>query len=669
MFNEFSAHENAFQEWVKGGYPNAKRETLDYIQHLSDPEDDSKPREGTLWAHQWDAFLRVIYAYEIAQESLTQPDGVLVNVVTGGGKTAIIAALIAWLRIAHDIGKFVMICPNLIVRDRLEDDFQDGKVFVDRDLIPKDAIVTKDDFALTVLGSDRPGGLANLLGASVILGNIHQFYTSNASGQANMAALMNGPEFALFNDEAHNSPAPEWEDALDSMRPNMRLRVDTTATPDRADGKTPDSRMIYEYHIQDALADRLVKTPVVYQPSIETVELTYTDAMTGQTRGVEEIDWADVDRRGINATQWVTDDKPMQQQMSIALQRLKEQERRAKGRYQPILFVVTINKLEAQRAADTLNKYFNTKTLLVTEESSDAERRQATELGKAKIGSNSYKAIVSVLLLREGWDVPEVGVVLLLRKFGSRVYGQQVIGRGLRRVRSRGIREEEQQICAVVDHPKLEHQWLWDIFSSKIRENVGIDDRFDEEEDLPAPPPRQELNKPQNLIEIPEELKSADVGKFVVNTAQQVAEPLANWRDVLDSITYSADIIEIVDVEIVGVEKQELVGNGFTTLESAPKDVNGDIPIAREDLEQAVKDELLNMSERLLEHAGLTTHFKGKIYSILLRHARTKFLGGASLGMAEEQQVKAAYRRLPQVYEQFVNKPGLIEGMVKYGDK
>ena len=79
---------------------------------------------------------------------------------------------------------------------------------------------------------------------------------------------------------------------------------------------------------------------------------------------------ADVDRRGINATQWVTDDKPMQQQMSIARKRLKEQERRANGRYQPILFVVAISKYEAQRAATTLNNRFKIKTLLVTEDSS-----------------------------------------------------------------------------------------------------------------------------------------------------------------------------------------------------------------------------------------------------------------------------------------------------------
>ena len=148
MFNEFSQYEDDFQQWVKDGYPDAKPETVGYIRHLSDPADDTKPRDGTLWAHQWDSFLRAIYAYEIKPDELAKPDGVLLNIVTGGGKTAIIAALIAWLRIAHDIHKFVMLCPNLIVRDRLEDDFENGKVFDDRDLIPQDAIVSKDDFAL-----------------------------------------------------------------------------------------------------------------------------------------------------------------------------------------------------------------------------------------------------------------------------------------------------------------------------------------------------------------------------------------------------------------------------------------------------------------------------------------------------------------------------------------
>ncbi len=667
MINEFTPYEDDYQEWRWDGCPEVKAETQDYLRHLSDPEDDAQPRAGALWPHQWDSLLRVIYAHEIRRRELAEPDGTLLNVVTGGGKTAIIAALMVWLRLAHDVNKFVLLCPNLIVRDRLEHDFQQGKVFVERDLIPPGAIVNKDDFALTTLGGDRPGGWASLLGASVILGNIHQFYGSSASGQSNLSALLNGPQFALFNDEAHNSPAPEWERTLERMRPQTVLRVDTTATPDRADGQTPDSRMIYEYLIQDALSDRLVKTPVVYQPSIATVELTYTDARTGETRAIEQIDWAEVDRLGINATQWVTDDKPMQQQMAIALQRLREQERRAKGRYQPILFVVAVCKLDAEKAAKTLNDYFKVKTLLITEDSSDAERRQAADLGRAQRSQQPYKAVVSVLMLREGWDVPEVGVILLLRKFGSRVYGQQVIGRGLRRVRSHGILDAEQQICAVVDHPKLEHGWLWEIFNSKVRTEVGVDEEFDEQEDLPDPPPRQELNKPQNLIDLPEPTGDAD-DDFIICTAGP-AEPLGNWREVLEGMEYPSQTVTITDQDITGVERRALTGDGWLDTETAPAfDGGAAVAVAPEDLADAVKEEMLAAAERLLAHAGHTAQFKGHIYNVLLGHIRMKFLDGASLGLAEPHHLDAARRMLPEAERRIKEIPGLIEGMVQYAN-
>lgn len=669
MFNEFSRHEDAFQQWVKGGYPGTKSETVDYLRHLSDPEDDTHAREGTLWPHQWDSLLRVIYAYEIERDALAKPNGLLLNVVTGGGKTAIIAAIMAWLRLAHEVNTFVLLCPNLIVRDRLEEDFQDGKVFADRNLLPPNAIAAKDDFALSTLGSDRPKGWANLLGASVILGNIHQFYPSNDSGRRNLAELMNRPDFVIFNDEAHNSPAPEWDATLDRMRPKTLLRLDTTATPDRADGKSPDSRMVYEYLIQDALADRLVKTPVVYQPNIKTVQLTYTDSRTGETRHVEEIDWAEVDRLGINATQWVTDDRPMQQQMGIALRRLEEQERRAKGRYQPVLFVVAVCKADAEKAAKTLAQRFKVKTLLVTEDSSDEERRKATELGRAQRGHSPYKAVVSVLMLREGWDVPEVGVILLLRKFGSRVYGQQVIGRGLRRVRRADIREEEQQICAVVDHSKLEHKWLWDIFGSPIRKDVGLDDTFDETEDLPDPPPRQELDKPENLIDVPAPSGDTD-GEFDIQVEASPPEPLKNWREVLEGIAYPSQTIEITAQHITSVDGHELTGEGWVMREThVPYGETAPVAVSAEATADAVKDELLEIAERLLEKAGHSSQFKGRVYSILLEHVRTKFLDGASLRLAEQHHLEAARRTLPKVEEQVGGVSGLVEGIVKYGDQ
>lgn len=674
MFNQFARHEQVFADWRRDGYPGVKPETFQYIDFLSDPDNDQAPREGTLWPHQWEAFLRVIYSYEILGKTEIGERGLLLNVVTGGGKTAAIAALIAWLRVAHQVQKFVLLCPNLIVRDRLEEDFEGGKVFRDRDLLPNWGTARPEDFPLTTLGTGKSAGWASLLSADVVLGNIHQFYQSNKSGQSNLSALMNGPEFALFNDEAHNSPAEEYDATLRRMMEKVLLRVDTTATPDRADGKTPDSDMVYEYGVGDALADGMIKTPVVYQPDIKTVQLTYTDAKTGERRRVEEIDWEEVDRLGLSATQWVTDDEPMRQQMAIALRRLEEQERRAKRRYQPILFVIAVCKADAEKATQTLNKFFKVKTLLVTEDSHEADRQKARELGREQKTVNPYTAVVSVLMLREGWDVPEVGVILLLRKFSSKVYGQQVVGRGLRRVRGKGIAPDEPQICSIVDHPKLEHQWLWDIFGSKIRRDVKLDELFDETEDLPKPPAKQELINPENVIDVPKPDPSlAGVGEFDLGDFQEPPEPVKTWQKALADLRYDPTVVEITKVNIAGVIGKELAGKRWTTVKSAPETPEGagveEVEVSDDMLRDAIKESVLQMAEEMTIETGYATGFKSEVYSALMGHIREKFLNRTSLGLSESAELLFAWKMLPQVKRNVSAVPGLIAGIIEYGHK
>ncbi|MGB2694565.1 MAG: DEAD/DEAH box helicase family protein [Dehalococcoidia bacterium] len=671
MYNEFARHEEAFAVWRSEGFAGVKPETYRYIDFLTAPDNDQAPRDGTLWPHQWGSFLRVIYCYESLGKQDIGEHGLLLNVVTGGGKTAIIAALIAWLRIAHDIQKFLLLCPNLIVRDRLEEDFEKGRVFKDRDLLPDWGHARPEDFALTTLGSGKDGGWASFLGASIVLGNIHQFYQSNKTGQSNVSALMNGPDLALFNDEAHNSPAEEYDATLKRIESKLVLRVDTTATPDRADGKTPDSDMIYEYGVTDALHEGIIKTPVVYQPDIRTVELTYTDARTGETRRVEEIDWEEIDRKGITATQWVTDDEPMRQQMAIALKRIQEQETRAKGRYQPILFVIAVSKADAEKAAKTLNNIFKVRTLLVTEDSDEDDRRKARELGREQKTKSPYRAVVSVLMLREGWDVPEVGVILLLRKFSSKVYGQQVIGRGLRRVRRKGVGPDEPQICAVVDHPKLEHHWLWEMFGSKVRQNVGIDQEFNESEDLPEPPARQEILRPNLIVEVPDEIPGlVDDGEFEVGEIDEPAEPIENWREVLAAFEYDSLAVEITRVDIDAVLGKELAGAGWKTFHSAP-DVPAvaEAPVAEltdEVIAEAVKGTVLEMAEELTVQAGYAAGFKSEVYSALMQHIREKFMDGASLGLADRKALYFAWKMLPQVRQKVAAKGGLVAGIIEY---
>lgn len=197
MFNSFISFEGEFETWVRDGYPGVTKESYDYIRFLTSPEDDREPRTGTLWPHQWDAFLRAVYVREILKprgEKVGQ-NGILLNIVTGGGKTAIIGALMAYFRICHNVSRFLVLCPNLIVRDRLESDFRNGRVFKDRDLLPRWSSARPEDFHLQVLGGGQSVGMAGMLGASVVLSNIHQFYTGTQGGQQRFAAVMNGPEF------------------------------------------------------------------------------------------------------------------------------------------------------------------------------------------------------------------------------------------------------------------------------------------------------------------------------------------------------------------------------------------------------------------------------------------------------------------------------------------
>lgn len=664
MRNEFLNYEDDFQFWVESGFFGARDTTLDYLKFLADEDDYRRPKPGGLWPHQWDSLLRVIYSREVAPRSLWE-DGVLLNIVTGGGKTALIAATMVWLRLSHDVQRFLILCPNLIVRDRLDTDFLAGKVFVDRNLIPPASIVSHNDFALTTLGGESNSLPADLFGSNVVLANIHQFYLNSQTGQRNFWAFLqaNQTPFAIFNDEAHNTPAPQYDRTLREFREHASyaFRLDTTATPERADDTPLDSRMVYEFDIPAALNARVIAQPVVYQPDIASVELTYTDPDTGEHRRVEEIDWDEVDRAGLNATQWVTDSEPMSQQISIALNRLDEAKRMADGRYQPILFVVAVSKQDARNAAQMLKQQFRLRTLIVTEDEDEEARKEAAAIGQ----SGRYDAVVSVAMLREGWDVPEVSVILLLRKFGSRVYGPQVVGRGLRRVRRPGMDEDEPQICAVVDHPKLEHEWLWELLRARVRSEVGIDEKFDETEERGEPPPSQKVVNPEMLITIPE--PEDELIETPVPPVRPASKgPARDWMKLLEGFEYEA--VEITHVELSGVISRELGEDGWENFKSAPAE-HGGIEIAKlsvEELRENLRDWLSRTAEQAVEVAGFGRQQRRHVQNGLRQYLSEHFLDGESISYADEGALRKATRSLNQLEMQLMRRTDIIGGMIEY---
>lgn len=585
------------------------------------------------------------------------------------------------------------------MRDRLEDDLADAKVFREFEFLPPGTEHYTNELGLHILeaGASPQGILDN----GIVLGNIHQLYQSNISGQRNLAYIMNYVEqLAVFNDEAHNTPAPEYDSTLFALSPKCKFRLDTTATPDRADGKAPDTKMIFEYGIADAQSEvpPIIKSVVVYQPKLSSVQLTYTNPDTGERRTVDEMDDEfEKIEKGLSATQWVTDPDPMRKQIAIALERLDEQKRRAAsighGAYNPVLFVVAICIKDAKAAADMLSLSkekggFGVNTVVVTEESTEEERLLAGVIGKKdkaleetrknlerKVDlskarelieqGSKLEAIVSVLMLREGWDLPAVSVILLLRKFSSRVYGQQVVGRGLR-LNIRG--DDAQEFCAIADHEKLGHQWLWDIVGAKIKRDVDQGDLFGLEDDLPPKRKPQVVVNPDKIIEMPPPVEEEEADFSDLDELEVAEADYPNWEAVLESFEYGLDV-EISKVEIASVEGKKLEKGSFVEIVDGPAVLSRnktEQQLTHDELVDQLKHTVRDVASSLLADEGVGSHELGYFYGVLMDHVRSKLLNGSSAGAAADNLLRHALNHRHTIAANFQQKPGLVASIINH---
>jgi type III restriction enzyme len=175
--------------------------------------------------------------------------------------------------------------------------------------------------------------------------------------------------------------------------------------------------------------------------------------------------------------------------------------------------------------------------------------------------ANPYNVVVSVMMLKEGWDVRNVKVIVPLRPCDSRTLTEQTLGRGLRKMHAPILDDEgaatiTNEELYVIEHPSFKA--VLDQIRDIIEEGTGED------------PPREYV--PILQREDPAEREAFDVRlpRFEGLTQQQVdwrksfdvnklppLKPKQPWRD------------EIADAEINtflkhALENQELAGQSFT---------------------------------------------------------------------------------------------------------
>src|SRR6266536_3308550 len=454
------------KEWREGGYKGVTDTTrilLNYWFHT-----DHRLASGRKFAYysfQREAFETLVYLYEVAQirrhkdlvESfaprtdlrLLQYDEFpryCVKMATGSGKTKVMSLAIAWqffnavVEARDDFAKaFLLIAPNVIVFERLRTDFEGGRIFRADPIVPPELEIFWRDFQCYMRGE---GERASSLGV-LYLTNVQQFYERQKNGSdepEEMTAVLGrmppalkqvaedfdkrivnrGGPVVVLNDEAHHThdEESEWNKTIRGLHTAvsgaLAAQMDFTATPRHSKGQL-FSWTVYDYPLKQAIIDNVVKRP-----------------LKGIAQGITEA------RSDVASTRY-------EAYLAAGVERWKEyREQLAPLGKKPVLFVMMNDTEEADDVGDWLRKKYPSefggeKLLIIhTDKSGEVSKKMLNEareiVRNVDDPQNPVSCIVSVLMLREGWAVQSVTVIVGLRPYTSKanILPEQTVGRGLR---------------------------------------------------------------------------------------------------------------------------------------------------------------------------------------------------------------------------------------------
>ena len=390
----------------------------------------------------------------------------VVKMATGSGKTKVLSLALAW-SFFHKTYEpdsplarnFLVIAPNIIVLDRIYKDFAGLRIFFKDPVIPDNGFEGRnwrDDFQLTLHLQDevrvtRPTG-------NLFLTNIHRVYSGNEippspdddnsmdyffgkrpAGATTDSTVDLGDivrdigELLVLNDEAHHIHDAKlaWFKSIEDIHHRLvqkggglSLQLDVTATPRHNNGAI-FVQTVSDYPLVEAISQNVVKHPVLPDAAsraklAERQSLRYTERYADYL-DLGVVEWrkacVEHEKLGKKAILFVmTDDTRNCDDVAAYLE----------GRYpdlkDAVLVIHTKNNGEISEARSARAR-----------EELEVLRKQAHGIDAT---DSPYKAIVSVLMLKEGWDVRNVTTIVGLRAYSakSNILPEQTLGRGLRRM-------------------------------------------------------------------------------------------------------------------------------------------------------------------------------------------------------------------------------------------
>jgi superfamily II DNA or RNA helicase len=370
----------------------------------------------------------------------------LIVMPTGTGKTGVMAIL----PFGISKGRVLIITPGKIVRKTVFKDFDSiqnpentfwykRKVLLDRKQFPKTYLY--QGFDPNKYG-EKERTLEKLRSADIVITNIHKIVGS--SEEINLKGLV-APDFfdMIIIDEAHHVAANMWRETLDYFNADKVIKL--TATPFRSDRLEITNNPydpIYEYTLGQAIEDKLVKD-VVKEVEIPD-ELEFYNPETGEKYTLEEA-------KKILGNDWVSKSVAMSESCSKQVIKYTKEILEMKRKSYPYhqVLAITCNDKHAQ----LVTKWFEEEGLSCTYVSShlsDFEIEQRLN----DFANGIYDVMVSIQMLGEGYDNPNISVIALFRPFKTLSPYTQAIGRGLRRLRHDNLQAID-NYCNVIYHQEL----------------------------------------------------------------------------------------------------------------------------------------------------------------------------------------------------------------------
>jgi type III restriction enzyme len=344
---------------------------------------------------------------------------------TGVGKTRLIGAFIAYLKIAHGINNFFVLAPNLTIYNKLIADFTPNTskyVFkgIAEFAISPPVLTTGETYERQIAS----GG--NLFPTTINIFNIAKISSEvrggrsprirsfrEEIGESYFDYLASLPDLVLLMDESHRYRATAGMRAINELKPVLGLELTATPFVESTRGPVPFSNVIFDYPLARAMEDGFVKEPAVvtrkdFNPAGKSPEAIQTMKLEDGVRLHESVK-VDLETYARENGEKIV--KPFvlviarDTTHAAELMSLIQSEAFFKGRY-----------------ADKV----------IQVDSSVKEEETVEKLLTVEQNYNPVEIVIHVNMLKEGWDVTNLYTIIPLRAANARTLIEQSIGRGLR---------------------------------------------------------------------------------------------------------------------------------------------------------------------------------------------------------------------------------------------